>query len=262
MNPFKIDSPTCISFSGGRTSAYMLWLVLQENDGLPADAIVCFCNTGKEDESTLQFVHDCETHWGVDIHWLEYQSADPKFKRVTFETASRNGEPFDELTTKRSYLPNPVARFCTSELKVLTIDRYLKSLGIEDFDTMVGIRADEPRRAAKMRSNKLTPLLDGQVYQEDVQSFWRNHAFDLGIRFADGVTALGNCDLCFLKGPKQIMSLIATKPERAVWWAQQEEKIGGTFRNDRPSYRQMMKFSNEQTNLFGDEETIACFCGD
>ena len=48
MNPFKIDSPTCISFSGGRTSAYMRWLVLQENDGLPADAIVCFCNTGDE----------------------------------------------------------------------------------------------------------------------------------------------------------------------------------------------------------------------
>jgi len=65
-----------------------------------------------------------------------------------------------------------------------------------------------------------------------------------------------------LKGPKQIMSLIATKPERATWWAQQEEKIGGTFRNDRPRYSEMMKFANDQTGLFSDEETIACFCGD
>ena len=47
MNPFLIDSPTCISFSGGRTSAYMLWRVLKANGGLPSQAIVCFANTGK-----------------------------------------------------------------------------------------------------------------------------------------------------------------------------------------------------------------------
>jgi 3'-phosphoadenosine 5'-phosphosulfate sulfotransferase (PAPS reductase)/FAD synthetase len=74
-DPFKIDSPTAISFSGGRTSAYMLWRVLQSNGGLPPEAIVCFANTGKEDEATLRFVRDCGVNWGVEIHWLEFRDA-------------------------------------------------------------------------------------------------------------------------------------------------------------------------------------------
>jgi 3'-phosphoadenosine 5'-phosphosulfate sulfotransferase (PAPS reductase)/FAD synthetase len=222
-DPFIIDEPTCISFSGGRTSAYMLWRVLQSNNGLLDDAIVCFANTGKEDEATLQFVHDCETQWNVKIHWLEYTSVDPKFKLVDFESAARNGEPFEELILKRKYLPNPIARFCTGELKVLTIDRYLKSIGITEYATALGIRADEQRRAAKM-TDKLIPLVRANVTQADVQEFWKNSPFDLGLRFGNGITPLGNCDLCFLKGQNQIMSMIADKPERAIWWASMEER--------------------------------------
>jgi len=82
MNPFKITEPTCISFSGGRTSAYMLYRVLEANNGLPDDAIVCFANTGKEEEATLKFIQNCSEHWNVDIHWLEYISEIPMFKKV------------------------------------------------------------------------------------------------------------------------------------------------------------------------------------
>ena len=74
-DPFKITEPTVISFSGGRTSAYMLWRVLQSNNGLPDEAIVCFANTGKEEEATLKFVNDCSVNWNVPIHWLEYKSS-------------------------------------------------------------------------------------------------------------------------------------------------------------------------------------------
>ena len=79
-DPFKITEPTCISFSGGRTSAYILWRVLQSNNGLPEDAIVCFANTGKEEEATLEFVRDCGDYWNVPITWIEYQNNDKKFE--------------------------------------------------------------------------------------------------------------------------------------------------------------------------------------
>ena len=262
-DPFKIDGPTCISFSGGRTSAYMLWRVLQSNQGLPDEAKVLFANTGKEDEATLEFVNACEQNWQIKITWLEYRLDNPNFAIVDFTTASRTGEPFTQLITKRRYLPNPVARFCTSELKVLTIKRYLNSINIEDYETMLGIRADEKRRVAKLRDGNLTPLVAANVSQIDVQKFWHDHKFNLGLDHRDGITPWGNCDLCFLKGPNQVLSLIRGKPERATWWAEKEKQIGGTFRSDRPTYAEMAKFAVKQQDMFDpNEETIACFCGD
>lgn len=274
---FLIDEPTVISFSGGRTSAYMLWRVLQANQGLPDEAIVCFANTGKEEEATLEFVRDCEKNWGVEIHWLEYQDDDPKFRRVNFETANRDGQPFEALIKKRNYLPNPVARFCTVELKILTMERYLKSIGIAEWINMVGIRADEQRRVAKIRNDpkggrgsgeRAMPLADANISVADVLSFWSKNNFDLGLPSVNGKTVHGNCDLCFLKGGEQVLSLIREKPERAVWWARMEKSItnakiqnGGRFRSDRPSYAEMMTFAQNQTQLFHDE-TIPCFCGD
>lgn len=270
-DPFKITEPTVISFSGGRTSAYMLWRVLQSNGGLPDEALVCFANTGKEEEATLKFVKDCEDNWGCEIHWLEYQDEDPKFRRVNFETASREGEPFEALIRKRKYLPNPVTRFCTAILKIRTIDRYVKSLGWEHDENTdwVGIRADEPRRAAKMTRDRV-PLFAAGVTVSDISNFWKSQPFDLGLPNMNGRTMHGNCDLCFLKGGNQVLSLIQEKPERAVWWARMETVVqssgmakgdGARFRSDRPSYAEMMRYTKEQMPLFSDE-TIPCFCGD
>jgi 3'-phosphoadenosine 5'-phosphosulfate sulfotransferase (PAPS reductase)/FAD synthetase len=253
-DPFKIDSPTCISFSGGRTSAYMLWRVLQSNGGLPSEAVVCFANTGKEEEATLRFVRDCSERWSVPITWVEYGRG-----VVDFETASRNGEPFSALIEKKHYLPNPIARFCTSDLKVVPI----ALASPDDSEVMIVVRADEPIRLPKLRSRgMLVPLADDGITQSHVQAFWRGADFDLDLQFRDGGTPLGNCDLCFLKGPNQIKSLIASSPSRAIWWASQEKKIGGTFRNDRPSYAAMMDNASSQTDAFGYDESIPCFCGD
>lgn len=265
-NPYEILEPTCISFSGGRTSAYMLYKVLEAHDmSLPNDCVVCFANTGKEDEATLKFVHDCETHWNVPIVWLEYQDAKEtkdRWKQVTYETASRNGEPFEALIARKKFLPNSVMRFCTTELKIVPIAKYMASIGYDEFDTFAGIRADEPKRVAKLRNSLHAPLAISCITQHDVQAFWKQNNFDLGLDFRDKVTTLGNCDLCFMKGSNQVMSIIRQQPSRAIWWAKQEETINGRFCKDRAGYAEMMKFAETQTDFFGSDETIPCFCGD
>lgn len=276
---FSINEPTCISFSGGRTSAFMLYKILENNQmKLPSEAVVCFANTGKEEEATLEFVRDCEKNWGVPIVWLEYQEAEEtkdRFKVVDFETASRNGEPFEAVIRKKNYLPNPVTRFCTVEMKIRTIANYLYSIGFCETRSAgenmswIGIRADEQRRAAKIADKERIPLAMAGITKHDVGEFWKSQPFDLMLPNINGVTYHGNCDLCFLKGANQTFRLIKEKPERALWWIKMENTTlaskpsGATFRKDRPSYSEMYEYALQQDDMFGDDdETIACFCGD
>lgn len=289
MSPYKLSGTTVVSFSGGRTSAYMLRQVLDNNDDL-ADLVVTFANTGKEHPATLEFVRECAERWSVPIVWLEFRDNEAGFEVVDFASASREGEPFEALIRKRKYLPNPVTRFCTIDLKIRIIHKYLRSHGLstEDnpVDMMTGIRADEPRRVTKIRNRKSTseskwatmamPLADAGVGVQDVSDFWTDQPFDLMLPTINGRTLEGNCDLCFLKGANQVYSIIASdrgEPVRkADWWARMERTAvtssgitgnGALFRFDRPSYQQMLDYSDTQFDMFADhDEAIACFCGE
>ena len=144
------DGNIQISFSGGRTSAYMLHQILEANGNLPDRVQVLFANTGREMPETLEFVRECQQRWGVKITWVEYDVVDNRatYKTVSDNSASRIGEPFEVLVRRRKYLPNIAARFCTTELKILPMKRYLtKGLGWKKWTAAVGIRADESKKS-------------------------------------------------------------------------------------------------------------------
>jgi hypothetical protein len=141
---------------------------------------------------------------------------------------------------------------------------------------MIGIRADEPRRVSKIRANpsdgrkgvhRTMPLATDNISKFDVMNFWNDQSFDLKLPNLNGTTYHGNCDLCFLKKPNVLFSLILEKPERANWWIKMEELIenphikdGNVFRKDRPKYASMLEYSKSQQNLFDDgEEAIVDF---
>jgi len=276
-NPYKIEGPALISFSGGRTSAFMLWNILQAHGGvLPDDIYVTFANTGKEAPETLDFVHEVEQKWGVKIYWLELYFGEERpvyrTKIVDYETASRNGEPFEALLDRRQYLPNPVTRFCTSELKIKVMSRFMRKLqGYKNWYNVIGLRYDEPRRVASALKQyeawtNITPMNDAKHTVEDVSEFWRKQNFDLKLTNANGKTPAGNCDLCFLKGMDTTISILKERPEMADWWIKQEQKFGehegATFRKDRPNYIKLVEISKTQQDLFGDDDQMTCFCHD
>jgi len=255
----------------------MLKHILDAHGGkLPDDVHVVFANTGKEMPQTLEFVAECGERWGVKITWLEYDSeAEDKTREVTFSTASRNGEPFASLIRYVKYPPNPVARVCTFHLKVRRFEKFMARLGIEEWNSVIGLRADEPRRVAKQRRRNDTggdrffttmPMAAAGATKEIVNEWWESQEFNLRLANIGGVTPAGNCDLCFLKGKDTLVSLLREKPELATWWIEQERALGKTFRIDRPSYAELREEAEraERTEMaftFA-EGTMPCMCTD
>ena len=235
MNPFRVEPPFVVSFSGGRTSGYMLWRVLRAWDGaLPEGGHVVFANTGKERLETLDFVRDCATRWGVSIRWVERDGKAPRgrrFREVEYATASRRGEPFAELIAERQFLPNAVMRICTQALKVETARDFMRAQGHAHWTNLVGLRADEPGRVARVRArdesgwDTVCPLADARITKPDVMDFWRSQPFDLALRPHES-----NCDGCFLRGPGVLEQTEREHPGTLAWWSAQETERRATFR--------------------------------
>jgi len=242
-----------INFSGGRTSAYMAKRLIDEG----GEYLVSFQNTGKEMPQTLDFINECDKRWNMNIVWLEYRFGN-HFEVVNYETASRDGRPFDEaIAHKKQFLPNQRLRYCTSFLKIDTLRRYLKSIGVNDYTSFNGIRYDEPRRWNKIKDSKFDvelPLVKWKTTKVDVLNWWKEQQFDLMVN-----EPYGNCDGCFLKGKGKLAIIAKEKPELFDWWIKHEEKSNGTFKKE-ISYQQLKDKSIAQQGMFDGDPSFECFC--
>jgi 3'-phosphoadenosine 5'-phosphosulfate sulfotransferase (PAPS reductase)/FAD synthetase len=267
------DGNVQIAFSGGRTSAYMLRQIIDANGGLPDRVMVCFQNTGREMPATLDFVQEVGERWNVPIVWLEYRPEAPRFEVVSYNSASRDGEPFEAMIRKRKGLPYKFARFCTAELKVHASSRYARSLGWDRWTSVIGIRADEGRRIPKNppreRFTLWHPLFAAGVTKRDISDFWGRQPFDLRLPNVNGRTSLGNCDGCFLKSEAALAALARDYPERFAWWEKMEAmaKENGwagknpVFNPDRP-YAALGSYIRRQGDWLLSEDGALCQAND
>lgn len=184
QDPFKFRDLTLISFSGGRTSAYLLWRALQA--GLGAQTVVAFADTGRERPETYAFVREVARRWGVDIQWVRRVGRGDSGEGVVgvdspFSRLLRDKSRGQALRGGAFSLPGPVSRYCSIELKRAPAERYMHKIGMAsglatlvtpkgstrrfwtlmhqlvpnvpevEYDQVLGIRADEPRRVARLR---------------------------------------------------------------------------------------------------------------
>lgn len=205
-----------ISFSGGETSAYMTnWIINGPWRKKYKNIITVFANTGQENEQTLEFVRECDNNLGFKTVWIEAvqfhgERKSPGHKIVSYETASRNGEPFEEAIKKYG-IPNQKFKDCTRNLKRKPIESYAASIGWKfgTYDTAIGIRVDEIDRLSSDSKRRLVyPLAkEHPMTKPMINTWWSNQSFRLNLKGYQG-----NCKWCWKKSMRKHLTLISEDP--------------------------------------------------
>jgi hypothetical protein len=254
-------------------------------------------NTGAEDEETLVFIDKCDKAFNLGLVWLECvvskaKGTGTKYKIVTFETASRKGEPFLEVARKYG-VPNQSYPHCNRELKLQPFESWLKD-NYPGSKRAIGIRIDEIDRMSSYADalGIVYPLISWKpTTKQDVLKFWFEQPFNLNIP-----EHRGNCVTCWKKSDKKLFTLAAEDPTAFELFdkIEQDEEVktanqvnnSGVFFRKRRSTQQMINeaadyslkysdpyfklisdkdngcsgscdvFSDEQLSLFGYEELL------
>ncbi len=214
-----------VSFSGGRSSAYMCQMLIN-NYSEKYNFIFIYANTSQEHPKTLEFVNNIDKEFGLNLVWLEAKVIHGERKSTTFtitdyKNCKRNGEVFEEVIIKYG-LPNVKYLHCTRELKQRPIKSYVDTLNLDDYIMALGIRGDEPKRIkdSSVWKDICYPLAEfDYITKEDVLKFWKLQAFDL-----DLPEHLGNCTWCYKKSNSKLELVARDYPKAFDFPRKMEEK--------------------------------------
>lgn len=201
-----------VSFSGGRTSAYLVYLMEQKRviDGWDVNYI--FMDTGAEHPKTYEFIRNVVKHFGISLTCLRLVASESLGTGNTYEVCSVDDigpdlKPFRGMAKK--YGPPGIHNpWCTARMKVDVYEAYcISRWGKNSYLTWLGIRADEKRRLK--RKDRINYLADiSNATKDDIINWWSKQPFDLGIH-----EHLGNCIFCFKKGDGKLALAMRDCPD-------------------------------------------------
>ena len=220
-----------VSFSGGRSSAMMCWLLENHEDYKNRKKHYVFFNTGKEMPETISFAKRwIENYLEVNITVIEAnvffdERNSTGYKIVDWLTLSMDGQPNEDVVRKYG-LPSIAYPHCTRELKQNPIKAFIKEcLGFKkgEYVQALGMRFDEPLRI-RAHPEFIYPLWEKRIIKADVAAFFqgdyhRREWYNLEIEEFEG-----NCDFCFKKSHKKLMAMYEKHPHRFLWWDDIQEK--------------------------------------
>lgn len=205
-----------ISFSGGRTSAYLVYLAkqMQINEGI--DFTYIFMDTGMEHPKTYTFIKTLVKEWDIPLVCLRTKFNPTLGQANSYTIVDVNKLEYDpthfrEMFKKYS-TPTINSPFCTDRLKVVPHDKYCNDhFGKKNYISWLGIRIDEPKRLQNKKP-KFKYLADiSEFEKQDILDWWSNQPFDLDLD-----EYLGNCVFCIKKGTNKLALASKDEPEKAI----------------------------------------------
>lgn len=245
-----------ISFSGGRTSAFMTQFIMEYPKYKDVKKVVLYANTGKELPETLDFIDKCDKYFGWNVVWIEPVIHPDKQKGTThkvvdYETACRDGRLFQQMIDKYT-MPNKSFPHCTRELKIRPLHSYMRQNYGVDYHTAIGIRADELNRVNRSKKGYIYPLVDDiRVDNAFIRRYWDRQPFDLGIKDYEG-----NCDFCWKKSRRKRMTLL-TEGMDVLDWVKWEGQSEYHFDRDDISIEELIEKAKQPFNKYQDKYLIS-----
>lgn len=212
--PKPITGTNVVSFSGGRTSAYLVWLMEQaRHEG--ADVHYVFMDTGAEHPATYAFIRNIVAQWGIPLVCLRAvlspeMGVGPTYRVVDVADIGPDLAPWREML-KIYGAPDVSRPHCTGKMKTIPHDKYCNErFGKGNYTTWLGIRGDEPNRLGERPGVRFLAELS-RFKKQDVLNWWAKQPFDLGI-----MEHLGNCTFCIKKSLGKVALATRDEPELAA----------------------------------------------
>jgi 3'-phosphoadenosine 5'-phosphosulfate sulfotransferase (PAPS reductase)/FAD synthetase len=206
-----------VSFSGGRTSAYLVYLIesMRKSGEWTEPVEYIFMDTGAEHPKTYEFIKKCVEHFGIELTCLRAVipkeiGAGPTYKVIDIKDIGFDLSIFKEFMAKYG---NPTINrpICTDKLKTIPAVKYKNDkYGKGNHATWMGMRIDEPRRLKGIpdQLDAFTNVKPREYFylaelsdftKQDVIDWWSKMPFDLEI-----TEHLGNCVFCIKKTSAKI----------------------------------------------------------
>ena len=205
-----------VSFSGGRTSAYLVHLMEQKRKSGEIDNVhYVFMDTGAEHPKTYEFIRKCVDHFGIDLTCLRVDVNQTlgeanSYTQIGLNECKPDLQCWRDISKKYG-TPYVHGAFCTLMMKTNPYRQYCdQTFGKKNYTNWLGIRIDEGGRLKEKPFTRYLAEISA-MDKLDIIGWWKEQPFDLEID-----EWLGNCVFCMKKGTNKIELARRAEPRMAI----------------------------------------------